>query len=219
MNILLQNYDFIVFDFDGLLVNTEHLHFQAYQKMCFDRGFTLSWDFARYCSIAHVSSEGIQKQIYEDFPLLKQQEPNFSVLYAEKKKAYEEMLAQGKISLMPGVERCLDTIRRQKIRSCIVTNSFRKQVEKICEQIPLLQAIPFQITREDYVNPKPCPDAYLAALQRYANPQDKVLGFEDTIRGYRALQSAGIEGVLIANKCPEGFTGPYASSFSEVISG
>lgn len=222
----LQAYDFIVFDFDGLLVNTEHLHFQAYQKMCMNRGCVLPWDFARYCQIAHTSSEGLKKEIYAEFPSLYQKEPDWAVLYAEKKRAYEQLLLQGEIELMPGVDKCLSLLQEYSIRSCVVTNSFRNQIDQIYKQIPLLQKIPHQITREDYVNPKPAPDAYIAALNKHARPGDRIIGFEDTIRGLKALQAAGIEGVVISQdlssqslKEVELMRARHYSSFIEWLSG
>src|SRR3990167_8292628 len=100
----IQQYSFILLDFDGLLVNTEALHFRAYQKMCADRGFALTWDFSKYASIAHSSAEGLRLSIYADFPALNNQEPDWTVLYAEKKKAYQDLLLLGEIQLMPGVD-------------------------------------------------------------------------------------------------------------------
>jgi beta-phosphoglucomutase len=195
---ILQAYDFIVFDLDGLLVNTELLHFQAYKKMCSDRGFFLPWDFTLYSSFAHTSSDGIKKGIYAALPKLYQSAPHWDELYAEKKKAYKEFLLSGQVALMPGVDSVLCFLQKAKIPSCIVTNSFREQVEIIYEKIPSLQAISFQVAREDYKDPKPSPDAYVTALKKYAKAGDRVIGFEDTVRGWRALLGAGIDATVIS---------------------
>lgn len=194
-----EKYTLIFFDFDGLLVNTEHLHFQAYQALCKNRGFSLDWDFARYCSIAHASSLGLRNTIYEDLPLLYQEEPNWSVLYAEKKEHYRKILLEGGIQLMPGVAEVIDLISKLGLRSCVVTNSFKEQTDEICRQLPLLQKLPHWITREDYKHPKPAPDPYLAAIAKWAKPSDRIVGFEDTLRGVESLQAAGVEAVVISS--------------------
>lgn len=41
-------YDLLMFDFDGLLADTEHIHYRAYCKMCNNRGITINWSFAKY---------------------------------------------------------------------------------------------------------------------------------------------------------------------------
>ena len=202
---VLQKYSLIFFDLDGLLVNTEDLHFQAYQKMCRDRGFTLPWDFKTYCHIAHGSSEGLKEEIYKEFPGLYAKEPDWAVLYAEKKKGYLSILEEGKIALMPGVARVLEFVRSSSIRSCVVTNSAKELTDAICEKLPALKSLPNWITRGDYKGSKPLPDAYLEAKKRHAKSEDKIIGFEDTLRGWKALHAAGIEGVVISALLHEGF--------------
>lgn len=218
----IDNYDLIFFDFDGLLVNTEHLHYLAYQRMCSSRARKLDWNFEKYCSIAHRSSEGLKNEIYKDFPDLYEEEPNWSVLYAEKKRLYQEILQEGHVELMPGVEKMLKTVQAK--RCCVVTNSFLEQIGAIREQIPLLQTIPYWITREDYTFAKPDPDPYLTAKKKYAKPGDRIIGFEDTLRGLESLKSAQVEGVIISSVLEEEMKKelfqkkiPQFSSFEEFL--
>lgn len=195
----IEKYDLIFFDFDGLLVNTEHLHFLAYQRMCLSRGKQLDWDFIKYCLIAHGSSDGLRKEIYKDFPDLYEKEPNWAVLYAEKKAAYQKILREGHTQLMPGVQSILDFLKEKGIRSCVVTNSFFDQILAIREQIPALEALDYWVTREDYKFPKPAPDPYIAAKEKYARPGDRIVGFEDSLRGWESLDAAGLEGVVVSS--------------------
>ena len=194
----IDQYDLFLFDFDGLLVNTEFLHYSAYQKMCQDRGFVLSWDFSKYCSIAHMGSDFLQKAIYESFPLLKEQEPNWSLLYKEKQKAFLDVLEQKGVCLMPGVERVLKFLQKRKARCCVVTHSPSSLTEAIRKCNPVLDLIPNWVTREQYDLPKPQPDAYVTAVRLYGKPGDRILGFEDTIRGWKALHAAHLESVVVS---------------------
>lgn len=195
----IENYDLIFFDFDGLLVNTEHLHYLAYQRMCLARGKHLDWDFVKYCLIAHGSSDGLRKEIYADFPDLYEKQPDWAVLYAEKKDAYQKIIKEGHVKLMPGVEKFLILLKEKGIRTCVVTNSFFEQILEIRNQIPILQTLDCWITREDYQRPKPAPDPYLTAKKKYAKQEDKILGFEDSLRGWQSLDAAEIEGVVISD--------------------
>ena len=190
-------YSPIFFDFDGLLVNTEHLHFQAYQKMLKNLGVSFPWSFTEFAAVAHKSSEGLRKMITAHAPTLVEKQ-SWETLYDQKKSEYGKLLEAGSSDLMPGAQTILETVQMAKIPHAVVTNSTRKQTEMIREKIPALNNIPYWITREDYDNPKPSPDAYIKAIE-VLGKSDKMLGFEDALRGINALKGAAITPVLICS--------------------
>ncbi len=192
------NFDLFLLDFDGLLVDTEPIHYQAYINLCAKRGFTLPWTFSQFCEIAHTSAEGLKREIYALFPALYEKEPNWSVLYEEKKREYEDIILKKELSLLPGVFSLIESLKKEKKECCVVTNSVRAHVEKIKTKIPLLQQIPHWITRESYENPKPHPECYQKAIKLYAKGKN-IIGFEDSIRGLKALLQVPCIAVLI---CP-----------------
>lgn len=191
-----ERFDFVLFDLDGLLVDTEQLHFQAYQQVCRLYGYELPWDFSTYSGVAHTSSEGVRLKIGRDLPGIYQIQPNWNLFYEEKKKAFLELLAKGKLSLLPGVEKMLQTLT---LESCIVTHSPLLLVETIMEQLPILRTIPHKITREDYVEPKPSPEPYQTALKRFQLKASRTIGFEDTFRGWQSLDQSGIVSCVVSS--------------------
>lgn len=221
---LILKYDLFLFDLDGLLVDTEALHYKAYQKMCLDRGLTLSWDFKTYCSKAHVGSEFLKKGVYEELPELYRQEPNWGVLHAEKQKAFLSVLAKEGVALMPGVEKVLRFLFSHQKKCCVVTHSPSALTEEIKKAHSVLSSIPHWVTREMYENPKPSPDAYQMALKLHSSSCDQVIGFEDTLRGFNALTAAGIEAIVISSLLTEDMISilkekkaVYYPSFEELI--
>jgi beta-phosphoglucomutase len=183
-----KNFEYILLDLDGTLVNTELLHYQAYQDMCSQRGFKLPWSFRRYCFAGHQEASGLKDQIYEELPLLKEQEPDWLILYQEKKTAYLRLLNEGHVGLMPGVEDLLKSLKEHQILSCVVTHSPDEQVSWLRQQHPILNTIPHWITRHDYTNSKPHPESYLLAIEKFGKGLTKIIGFEDTPKGLRALK-------------------------------
>ena len=196
----IKKYQLFMFDFDGLLVNTEEIHYQAYQNMCAARGYKLDWSFSRYCDIAHRSAENIRNTIYEELPNLHRDEPRWEVLYAEKKLAYTHLLESGAVQMMPGAAQLLKFLAKDSISRCVVTNSVADHVAIIRKQQPVLDTIPHWITRENYTQPKPHPECYEYALHKLASPEDAVIGFEDTPRGLQALRHTKAQPVLVASK-------------------
>ncbi len=194
-------FDLLLFDFDGLLVDTEKLHWQAYQKMCENRGFLLPWSLEQFWEIAHLSEEGLKKEIYALFPALQRQESNWSLLYQEKKECYQELLYAGKVELMPGVAPLLEAIQEKNIARAVVTNSTQQQTDIVKKFIPSLSSIPLWITREKYTFSKPHPDPYETALKEMQISPERAIGFEDSLKGIQSMIGAKIQVPLLV--CPE----------------
>lgn len=220
MNWILE-YSPIFFDFDGLLVNTEHLHFKAYKNLLEKHDIAFPWDFHSFAAVAHKSSEGLRNMITAHAPNLLQSF-SWEDLYAEKKTLYVQLLNQGGLELMPGANSILHLVQEAQIPHAVVTNSTYTQISLIREQLPLLQSIPHWITREDYQAPKPAPDAYLKAIEVLGS-SEKMLGFEDSLRGIRSLEGASITPVLICSpdhpqmhEVPEGSL-RYYPSFTDIV--
>ncbi len=215
----IQDFQLFLFDFDGILVNTEHLHYQAYQKMCLDRGVELPWDFPRYCQAAHFEATGLRDQIYAELPKLKKQEPDWSVLYKGKKTAYASLINEGSVSLMPGVEELLTTLAELGKKRCVVTHSPEEHISILRSQHPILDSIPHWFTREHYSKPKPDPQCYLMAIEKLSKKGDTIIGFEDTPRGLCALQKVPAHAVFLTGiRYPNmDFLGKSTHSFSNFL--
>ena len=188
---------FFLFDFDGLLVNTEHLHYQAYVNMLETQGCKLDWDFTRFCFFAHRNADALKEQIYAELPNL---DPDWKKLYSIKKQIYFELIGSGKIELMPGVKTLLTQLKKSGKNSCVVTNSLLEQIQLIRAQHPILQTIPHWITREDYDKPKPHPDGYLRAIELFGKKGDRIVGFEDSMRGLTSLEQTTALPILICSR-------------------
>ncbi|PWU14080.1 MAG: HAD family phosphatase [Chlamydiae bacterium] len=201
----LASYDIILFDFDGLLVDTEPLHFFAYKEMCFKNKIHLHWNFTRFCKEAHSSALGIWEAFQKEFPSLLK-EKSRDALYQEKKEIYQDLLKTTPVRLMPGVDALLQALAMSDTLSAVVTNSALSQVEPIRKTLSILNVIPLWITREDYPLAKPAPDGYLQAIKQLGR-KERIIGFEDTLKGIHALQAAGVEAVLVTPRRPEEIKG------------
>eukprot|EP00026_Physarum_polycephalum_P008652 Phypoly_transcript_08746.p1 GENE.Phypoly_transcript_08746~~Phypoly_transcript_08746.p1 ORF type:complete len:254 (+),score=45.72 Phypoly_transcript_08746:50-763(+) len=199
MEQFIKEYDLFLFDFDGTLADTESLHHKAYTKMCENRGFILDWDFDKYLSYSLSASTGVRDAIYAQFPAAK--ESDWTVAYNEKKAIFLQLLEKEQTPLLPGVERVIHFLRDAgKLDvSCVVTNSPKEVTELVRKINPILDMIPHWITREMYEKAKPEPDAYLKAIEILGKEGAKrAIGFEDSIRGVKAIRSAGARAVLIS---------------------
>lgn len=195
----IENYQLFLFDFDGLLVDTEPFHYASYMEMARRHGCPLNWDFQRFCLEAHSREMGFFHGMQREYPSVFERGLSREEMYAEKKKIYLEMLTEGRLKCMEGALPLIDALDEHGKRCAVVTNSQRAHIDIALKVLPRLQKIPLWITREDYITPKPSPEGYLKAIQILAKPGDRIIGFEDTIKGLKALIAADVESVLV---CP-----------------
>ncbi len=193
----IHRFQLFLFDFDGLLVSTEHIHYQAYMNMLAKHGCNARWGFSKFCSLAHLNADALREAIYLEFPKL---DPNWALLYEEKKEIYTDLIASGKIELMPGAEALLFALEKAGISRCVVTNSPLGQIQLIRSSNAALQTIPHFITRENYEKPKPDPECYLLAIRLHGKKGDRIIGFEDSARGFEALKKTPALPVLVCQE-------------------
>ena len=171
--------------------------------------------------IAHTSSNGLREAITLKFPALA--DMHWKDLYNEKKQEYFSLISKGRVELMPGVDALIDILHKNNITSCVVTNSSKEQTDLIKSRSSALQKITHWVTREDYSEPKPHPDSYLCAIKLYGNKGDRLIGFEDSLRGINALLPTPALPILICSKdhpqmeavLPEGVL--HYESFKEML--
>ena len=196
------SFSLFLFDFDGLLVRTEHLHFRAYKEALLSRALKLPWDMHEYAQRAYFSSTGLKEGICELFPGHFDSDAEWMAFYLEKQHAFMRLVDEGQVELMPGVEKLLKKLVGLKKTLCVVTHSTLEMVEKVRHHLPLLDLIPYWITREDYASPKPASDGYNLAIERYLKEGEQSIGFEDTIKGLKALIGSQAKPVLICDEDP-----------------
>ncbi|NGX56550.1 MAG: Beta-phosphoglucomutase [Candidatus Anoxychlamydiales bacterium] len=196
----IDSFQLYLFDLDGLLVNSEMIHYQAYIDMLDRRGFKLNWSFLKFCEVAHFSDVSLKEGLYSFFPSLYNQEPNFNILRKEKNEIFLKLLSSSKVDLMNGVKKLLEELDKKNIKRCVVTNSSNIMCDIIKSKQPTLKTIPNWITRLDYINPKPDPECYNKAITLFAKKGDRIIGFEDSTRGLNALLKTTATAVLINPK-------------------
>jgi beta-phosphoglucomutase-like phosphatase (HAD superfamily) len=100
---------------------------------------------------------------------------------------------------MPGVEKLLTLLEKASFPRCVVTNSPNDHVTLLKKQSPLLQTIPLWIGRNEYTHPKPHPEPYLTATYHFPHiPKNRIVAFEDSLKGAASALAAGIALILIS---------------------
>lgn len=181
---------YILFDHDGVLVDTELWYFKAGQRALADMG--LSLDKEQYLrdmsqglgTWAQAKAAGLDDETIGRQRLVRD-------VY------YREYLRTEAIE----IEGVVDTLAElsKYVRMAIVTTAKRVDFEIIHEKRQITQFMDFVLVREDYQHAKPHPQPYLTGLKRFGATKEETLVVEDSSRGLNSAVAAGIECVVVDN--------------------
>jgi HAD superfamily hydrolase (TIGR01509 family) len=180
----------ILFDFDGVIVDSEALHHRAYELVLARHGVA-SIPFEVYAD--RFSNRGVGLEYCAD------QVPGIDLveLKRQKEQCFQKLL-EDDARLLPGAAEVIRELAAQLPLS-IATGSMRRAALHVLERFELLDNFRAVIAREDYVREKPAPDAFLRACEALGEPPASCLVVEDSNKGLRAAVAAGIPCVVVPN--------------------
>jgi HAD superfamily hydrolase (TIGR01509 family) len=194
----------IIFDFDGVVADSEPLHLAAFQRVLGEAGFFLSPD-EYYTDYLGYDDKGCVRA----FLAARGQSPSNETLdnfVAKKAQAYLDHIKQNLI-IFPGVRELVRTaVTRHRL--AIASGALRREIEYILECAGIRKEFEHITSAEDVRHGKPNPEPFmhaLASLNRTSRPgqtplaPDDCLVIEDSIPGIRAAHAAGMKVLAVAN--------------------
>ena len=179
----------ILWDNDGVLVDTEGLYFQAGYEVLATQGVELTHrDFAE---------QSLQKGLSVFDFLPDQNAELIEELRLKRNARYSALLAEG-VQVVDGVIETLETFYG-RVQMGIVTGSRRDHFDIVHAKTDLLPFFDFVLAREDYREAKPHPDAYLKAMRLHGLQPDDCVVVEDSERGCVAAAAAGLRVLAVPN--------------------
>jgi len=212
----------VLFDMDGLIVDTEPIHFRAFQALMRDYGRELPESIMPKL-VGFIEEENIRdlKRMYG------LQDP-ISEMVARRHRYFMELIRTEPLSVFPGFWELAEEVRRRGLKRAVVSSSAADQIDvilgRVFEEGPS-GASPEQffdaiVTGDDIVHNKPAPDIYLLAALRVGHPPAACLALEDTPPGVQAAAAAGCIAIAVPNAYSRGLKFPGAravvGSLSEV---
>ena len=186
----------ILWDNDGILVDTEPLYFEANRSVLAEHGVTLTREAYKEISLRTGSSvlelaRGDGRGDTEIEELRTQRNIRYSRLIEER------------AALFGGVRETLE-ILAGRVRMVIVTSSNEDHFDLIHAELGILHFFEFVLTGRDFSRYKPHPDPYLLAAERMGLPPGECLVLEDSVRGLSAAVAAGMPCAVIPHPLSEG---------------
>jgi HAD superfamily hydrolase (TIGR01509 family) len=174
----------ILWDNDGVLVDTERYYLQANREALAKLGIALSDDLFVDISL----TQG--KSLLELATAQGHSNSTIEELKEWRNTRYAQLLDLEDMTL-PGVRDTLNALHG-KLKMAIVTSSAKDHFEIIHKRTGLLTYFDFYLTRGDYSNSKPSAEPYLMAVEKSGHEPQKTLVIEDSPRGVNAAKAAGL---------------------------
>jgi HAD superfamily hydrolase (TIGR01509 family) len=174
----------ILFDNDGVLVDTEALYFRANREVLAGIGVPL--DQAAYIELFLRTGRGA----WHLAEAHGHQAEAVAALRAARDARYLQLIDESEL-LIPGAVEAVRALRT-RYRLAIVTSSEPEPFARTHRRTGLLPAFELALTREQYGESKPHPEPYLCAVERLGVDPRRCLVIEDSERGLRAATAAGL---------------------------
>jgi HAD superfamily hydrolase (TIGR01509 family) len=188
----------VLFDFDGVLVDTEWAIYQAWLRTFQKHGHDLPLDmytrcigsdFATWSPKIHLEELSGLAFDWHDLDARRQEE------------ILRDLTGEG---IMPGVIGLLDKLAAQSIRRAVVSSSSHHWVDGWLEKLAFADRFESVVCRGDAPQIKPAPDLYLEGARRLGLPAADCLVIEDSLNGVKAAKAAGMNVWVVPNRVTAG---------------
>jgi putative hydrolase of the HAD superfamily len=190
----------LIFDFDGLILDTETPLVEAWARVHQDAGVA----FDRAHAHAIVGHVDVAFDPWVAFPGAVDR---VQLEHAYRRHKHELLRAE---TILPGVEALLDAATARGLKLGVASNSEHDHVDGHLQRLGLFERFEAIGCREDVAVGKPAPDVYLHVMRLLGVTPAETVAFEDSVPGHEAAHAAGIRVVVVPNPSTVHFQFPRA---------
>lgn len=194
--------DAIIFDFDGVVVDSEPIHFECFRKVLQSVGVELTREayYEKYvgfddhdCFVAAMRDNGAPAD-----------EPQIAALIATKTTIVREVFGTS-VRALPGAAELIRSVVEADVPLGICSGGIREEIELAARAVGVLESFMTIVASQDVARGKPDPQGYLLALSRLSRLAgrsmlaERCVVIEDAPAGIRAARDAGMKVLAVTN--------------------
>ena len=188
----------IIFDMDGLMIDSERVTFECYQERLKDMNLTMDEEF--YKTLLGKPIKGIYQRFYDvygnDFPIQ-------NVIQDVHQLMAERFETEG-VPVKKGLVELLHYLKDNNYKTIVATSSNRDRVDKILAQAKITEFFDDSICGDEVTKGKPNPEVFLKSCQKLGVNVDEAIVLQDSEAGIQASYDANIKVICIPDmKYPE----------------
>ncbi len=185
----------VIFDLDGVMVDTAPYHFQAWQKALAEFGLQMTEEQFR-ATFGMRNQEIIRTLFGPGLPSEKVEE------IGRRKDAIYRELVYRHLTPMPGLLRLIQDLKAKRFRIAVATSTSRANASLILKTLKLEHEITALVTEEDVENGKPDPEIFLKAAEKCMAQPENCVVIEDSPAGIQAAKAAGMKAIALTTTRP-----------------
>lgn len=177
----------IIFDMDGVLINTEPFHYEIWRKTLKKRGLEIDYEHYKGCigSTVGYLLDIIKDAYGVDFH-------GDEELIQEMRAVKDRMVEESGIPRIPGVPEMLRRIRGKGYIMAVASSSPQIYIERQMKELGVEDCFDLLFSGERVENPKPAPDTFLRVAEKLGVKPQECLVVEDSSNGCKAAKAAGM---------------------------
>jgi beta-phosphoglucomutase len=197
--------DAVIFDFDGVIVDTEPLHYAAFQRLLEPLGLGFSWETYVQDYMGFDDRDAFIEAFKGSATGFG--DTSLTEMISRKADLFQEIVLDG-VTAYPGVIRLIRNIREHRIPLAICSGALRSDIDPILESLQITDCFDIIVTAENVARSKPDPECYqlaydnLTAFYSCTHPASRVIAIEDTPAGIQAAKKAGLRVLAVTNSYP-----------------
>jgi HAD superfamily hydrolase (TIGR01509 family) len=189
----------VIFDMDGLLLDSETLTYDAYVLTAKRHGISCEFtDYSRMIGLNMVEGVSVLREILPD-------DIDVSDFKAEWMELYRQRL-DGTVPVKPGIPEIVDSLATRRVPMAVATSSQGEKARDILSRVGLARHMLAITGGNEVPRGKPAPDVYLATIAKLAaygiRGADDCIAFEDSENGVKAARAAGLRVIQVPDLIP-----------------
>ncbi|MCF7956895.1 MAG: HAD family phosphatase [Phycisphaerae bacterium] len=198
----------VIFDFDGVIADTESAHFEMFRQIFLEEGIVFTWEEYMKSYLGYTDIECFTERLKNrgESPTPSQ----IADLVERKSIKFQKYIEENSI-ILPGVRDLLKNLRDNNIPCSICSGALRHEVEFILKKTQLSDYFTVIVAAEDVLRGKPDPQGFCMTLEKtnkILNNSPKIAPnqcviIEDSTWGIQAALGAGIKCLAVATTYPE----------------
>ena len=196
----------VIFDFDGVIADSEALHYKALNTVFNRYGVDVSKDLHWRKYLGYSDRENIEA-VNVDYSM-GMDDAKVQILIDEKKIVFDELVADGSI-IIDGVALFIQRLIESGIRRAICSGALRSDIDLMLGGTDFKDAFEVIVTADDVKHGKPDPEGYLQALNKLNGNEvspieaSQCIVIEDSHWGLEAASAAGMNPIAVTNTYPK----------------
>lgn len=176
----------VIFDMDGVIINSEPLHYEANQQLFDKLGFSVPMD--EYSNYIGISTEKMWEDLRDKYDL----NENLDTLTDKHREHTHEFIRKNMNgNEIPGIRKILEELKDKNIKTAVASSSSKDLIETVLKGFDLCQYFDISVSGEEVEKGKPNPDIFIYVAKKLKVNIKNCLVIEDSTNGIKAAKKAG----------------------------